>query len=195
MKFLEIAGNFVRGPEWECINFQEKPGCIIWDMTNLPLPYTEESFDGIYSNHFIEHMYKYQGERFLQECHRLLKPNGRLRTCWPSYEMVIQVLKNNSKLRGFIDAYYQFYIVREKFAPEGNEHKPKHEQVALGLLHQKGEHKYIWGATELAHALQEAGFSSVHSYPYGVSDFAGFNGIETPNKIREAHSYILEAVK
>ena len=60
-QFLEIAADKPRGLNWTVTNLQKRAGVDNLDLTNLPTPYSDNQFDGIYSEHFIEHIYKYQG--------------------------------------------------------------------------------------------------------------------------------------
>jgi SAM-dependent methyltransferase len=51
-----------------------------------PLPFSDESFDAIYSFHVIEHLSPRVGERFAGDVHRLLKPGGICRFSTPDLE-------------------------------------------------------------------------------------------------------------
>ncbi len=48
---------------------------IIYDASVTPWPFEDNSFDLIFTNHFLEHVYDLFG--FLEETHRVLKPGGR----------------------------------------------------------------------------------------------------------------------
>ena len=47
------------------------------------MPYSDESVGKIYTSHFIEHIPKYKGLFFLQECYRVLKIDGVMRLVVP----------------------------------------------------------------------------------------------------------------
>tara|TARA_B100000927_G_C16342627_1_gene419906 strand:- start:152 stop:751 length:600 start_codon:yes stop_codon:yes gene_type:complete len=196
--FLEIAADRPRGLNWKVVNLADRAGVDNLDLTNLPTPYQDNEFDGIYSEHFIEHMHKYQGINFFKEAHRILKSGGTIRTVWPPYEFV-EKLVGDERLEPdeheFVEHYHAFYVVKHKFAAPGNSHRSKREQCALGLLHQNGEHKYIWGKQEMIDALKEVGFRVVKECKYMESVIPDFRGIETPGKIRMLHSAVIEAKK
>ena len=197
-QFLEIAADRPRGLNWTVVNLQDRSGVDNLDLTNLPTPYMDNQFDGIYSEHFIEHMYKYQGINFFKEAHRILKSGGTIRTVWPPYEFV-KKLAGEERLtpdeHEFVEHYHAFYVVKHKFAPKGNSHRSKREQCALGLLYQNGEHLHIWSIEEMKQALLDAGFRVVKQYKYQESGVVDFKGIDTPGKIRALHSAVLEAKK
>src|SRR6056300_709076 len=197
-QFLEIAADRARGLNWTVVNLQDRPGVDNLNLTNLPTPYMDNQFDGIYSEHFIEHMHKYQGINFFKEALRILKPGGTIRTVWPPYEFV-QKLVSDEELtadeKEFVEHYHAFYVVKHKFAAPGNGHRSKREQCALGLLHQHGEHLYIWGIQEMIDTLKELGFRMVKECKYMESSVVDFKGIDTPGKIRALHSAVIEAKK
>ena len=70
-KFLEIAAENPRGLTWEVMNQATHSGVAQGDATNLPLPYSDNQFFGVYSEHFIEHIYKYQGINFFKDVMRM----------------------------------------------------------------------------------------------------------------------------
>lgn len=196
-QYLEVAADKNRGPEWLCVNIEERPGCIVRDLTVLPMSGIDNnSFDGIYSEHFIEHLYKYQGINFFKEAMRIIKPGGTIRTCWPPYELIEKLVGDEDLSNDqFVKFYYKRFVVGHKFSPSGHEKKRIQEQVALGLLHQKGEHLYIWGIKEMIDALKDLGFQDIKECKYGVSSIPTLNGLELRDKIRELHSSVVEATK
>ena len=196
--FLEIAADRPRGLNWTVVNMLDRAGVDKLDLTNLPTPYFDEQFDGIYSEHFIEHIHKYQGINFFKEAHRILKTGGTIRTVWPPYEFVEKLVSDtelNENEKKFVEHYYQVYVVKYNFAAARNEHRSKCEQCALGLLHQQGEHLYIWSISEMIDMLKDIGFSSVKTCEYQKSKVLEFKDIETQEMIREINSAVIEAKK
>lgn len=201
MKYLEIAAARKRGPEWVAVRDvnDKEAGVQKYDMTNLPMKgVPDNEFDAIYSEHFVEHLFKYQGVNYLKEAYRILKPGGVIRSVWPPYEFVEKLVSDKSLTQtenNFVEHYFQFYVQRHNFAPAGNEHRSKREQCALGLLYQNGEHLYVWPKKEFIEVCKDIGFTEVEEKLYGVSDVQALNNIETPCQIRAAHSAIVEATK
>ena len=197
-KFLEIAAENPRGLTWEVMNLATHSGVEKGDATNLPLPYSDNEFFGVYSEHFIEHIYKYQGINFFKDVMRILKPGGVVRTVWPPYEFV-NLLVSGEELtpdqQMFVEHYYNFYIVKEKFSPPGNSHRSKREQCALGLLYQKGQNLYVWSKIEMMNMLKDLGYTNVKLMNYQDSSVADFKNIDTPGQIRALHSAVVEASK
>lgn len=59
------------------------------DLSVFPWKWADNSIDGIHSSHFIEHLP--DQKKFLDECIRILKPNGFLRLCVPHSSSCISV--------------------------------------------------------------------------------------------------------
>lgn len=51
------------------------------------LPFQNNEVDGVYSEHFIEHLSQTDGIGFLRECRRILKPGGTIRIATPDLEV------------------------------------------------------------------------------------------------------------
>ena len=197
-QFLEVAAEKTRGLNWTSTNLAKHPGVDKVDWRDLPTKYADNTFDGIYSEHFIEHLYRYQGVNYLKECLRILKPGGVLRTVWPPHEFV-EKLVSDEKLtpdeEQFVAAYHKFYVEGHNFAGKGHKHRSLREQCAIGLLYQNGEHLYVWPEEELKETLSMLGYKNVKSYEYMASGVMEFKAIDTPGMIRKLHSAVVEATK
>ena len=54
-RYLEIAAKGKRGLIWDSVRDVPVDGCMVYDLTNLPMEgVSDNSYDGIYSEHFIE---------------------------------------------------------------------------------------------------------------------------------------------
>jgi len=56
---------------------------IVADLSVYPWPWTDNSVDGIHASHLLEHFPIDGQEKFIRECHRILKPGGFLRLVVP----------------------------------------------------------------------------------------------------------------
>lgn len=195
--FLELAAAKKRNNNWHGIRNVPMPGCIVHDLTKLPIPNIKENtYDGVYSEHFIEHLEKDQGVNLFKECLRILKPGGTIRIVWPAME-AIAWLKSSEDLSGndFVKRYYTFYVKEHNFCPQKYRNLRIQEQVYEGIIWQNGEHKYIWGCEELLGELKKIGFSDVKECIYRKSDVVEFKDLEKIDGMRECHSKVVEAKK
>ena len=163
MKYLEIAGNFKRNQNWDVIRDMRVRGGLVHDMTKLPIPWIEDnSYDGTYSEHFVEHLTKEQGIEFFKEMKRILKDGGVIRIVWPSMDFINE-LNGPGTIRSnqFAEMYNKYIISRENpfrhpyynsvMTFEEINKLPVQKKVSLRLLHQEGEHKHLWYKQELRH--------------------------------------------
>ena len=125
-----------------------------------------------------------------------MKPGGVIRTVWPAMDLV-DWLRSDEDLSDdpFVIGYYNKNILKDKYAPSNTDHLSKQLQCVEGLLWQKGQHKYLWYKDEMINALKDLGFKEVKECDYMKSKLEDFNNIEKPDKLRELHSTIVEAVK
>ena len=76
--------------EWNHVrltsNALPKQRSLINHPLDRPLPLPDESFDGIYSFHVVEHLSPAANERFMRDIHRLLKRGGIYRVSTPDLE-------------------------------------------------------------------------------------------------------------
>ena len=200
-RYLEIAAGAKRGLNWDAVRDVADPakGVEKYDMRDLPMRgVADHTYDGVYSEHFIEHLHRGEGVAFLMEMKRVLKPGGTIRTIWPPREFVDKLLSEEDLTPDeefFCAAYLNCYVVKHGFCPEEYRNESIRIQCAQGLLWQQGEHLYVWSKAELMETLKELGFIMVKSHKYQESRVADFKGIDTPGKIRMLHSAVVEAQK
>lgn len=61
---------------------------IVHDLTIFPYPFKDESVDMIFASHFVEHLDGIERMKFMDECWRILKPEGKMRLVHPYYKSV-----------------------------------------------------------------------------------------------------------
>ncbi len=61
---------------------------IVHNLTVFPYPFEDNSVDAIHASHFVEHLDGFERMKFMDECHRILKPGGKMRLVHPYYKSV-----------------------------------------------------------------------------------------------------------
>jgi predicted SAM-dependent methyltransferase len=82
------------------------------------IPFEDNAFEVVYHSHVLEHFSKADGKKFIQECYRVLKPNGIIRIAVPDLEQIAkEYLKNlNLALQGDRNAQYNYdWIMLEMY--------------------------------------------------------------------------------
>jgi len=112
---------------------------------NRPLPFDDNSFAGIFSEHVFEHFDLDQGESILRECLRVLKPGGSLRLIVPDGEKILRTYLENPA---------------ELISRRGNSN-PHAIDAVNSYFRQRYEHQYIYDWPMLKHQLEETGFEQI----------------------------------
>jgi len=103
-KLINIgAGNF-NHPRWLNVDFysttdnKKNKIDIFYDLnSNETLPFDNESVDIVYSSHTIEHVFKKNVFRLVEELKRILKKNGIIRFVYPNIDLAVKAYFNNDK--------------------------------------------------------------------------------------------------
>ena len=121
---------------------------IFWDLSQ-GLPFPNESISKIYSSHFLEHLSFKEGQRFLEECRRVLVPSGTFSICVPDARL-------------YIEAYLKDYPLDHfcKYRPAFN-NTTKIDYVNY-MAYMDGHHKYMFDEENLLFILKSKGFRNVH---------------------------------
>ena len=143
-----------------------------------PLPFLNNSVDWCYSEHFLEHLYPEEGQRHLNELHRILKPSGRYRVVVPD---VMKFAK--CYLSGEIDFFHRAFPWAKR---------PM--QAFYCVANWEGRHRNILDYRELQHMGQIAGFDAVNESRANESDVTDLR-IDKTELQRVEESLYVEFIK
>ena len=144
---VEVGAGDVKGKNgWLTLDIA--PHCdIYWDLRN-GLPFPDNSLAKIYSSHFMEHLTYEEGQLFLQECKRALKPGGTFSIAVP-----------NARL------YIDTYIQSGSLDPASIFKPAFHQTTAIDyvnyMAYMAGHHKYMFDQENLLFLLTATGFRNV----------------------------------
>jgi predicted SAM-dependent methyltransferase len=74
--------------DWINIDYVSTNSAVIAHDLRSGIPYPDNHFDVVYHSHVLEHFTKLDGCKFINECFRILKPNGLLRVVVPDLEAI-----------------------------------------------------------------------------------------------------------
>ncbi|MFW6161736.1 MAG: class I SAM-dependent methyltransferase [Planctomycetota bacterium] len=146
-------------------------------------PFDDETFDYVFTEHLIEHVTFEEGESMLRECHRVLKPAGRIRVSTPDLDRLLGLWRNREQelpqryVRWVIDSFLPHLAQRGKY----------HPVHVINSMFQNWGHLFLYNADLLKATLEEAGFSGVETVAHGESSDPELRGVE-------AHGVIVENV-
>ncbi len=107
-KFLNVAcgDTFIEDDTWINVDFTSHSPSIKKANILDGLPYEDNSFDVVYSSHFIEHIPVDQIESFFDDVYRILKPGGLIRLVTPDLEFLNNEYKINYDKKAFKKANF-----------------------------------------------------------------------------------------
>lgn len=101
MELLNLGCGEIYHSDWINIDYTSNSQSVLeYDLTK-GIPKEDQSVDVVYHSHVLEHFTKDQAEKFLFECHRVLKPNGVIRIVVPDLQYSVKeyvLAYNNLKL-------------------------------------------------------------------------------------------------
>lgn len=163
-------------PGWCNIDREPGPGGVIFNLPNDLVLWGTSSVDFIFTEHFIEHLTLRDGQKFLSECYRILKPGAVLRISTPDLQAVVHDYINEK-----ID----------RFAPTWT---PKTPAQFLNEGMRSWGHEFLYDFDEIYLQLLGTGFQSrdISGCRWHQSDHAALRDLE----IRPDHNdLIVEARK
>lgn len=147
--FLEVGAGGKKGSNgWLTVDVAQNCD-IFWDLRR-GIPFPNESVSKMYSSHFFEHLTYKEGQKFLDECLRVLRPGGTFSICVPN-------------ARIYIEAYVNSALDTEKFIrckPAYN-NTTKIDYVNY-TAYMNDHHKYMFDEENLIHILKAKGMKNVH---------------------------------
>lgn len=161
------------------------------------LRFADGSVSGILAEHVIEHVPFLAGYGFLQECLRVLEPEGILRLCFPDPAMLLTIGVGGYELGPKADEYAAEQMKR----PDGEivrRASPSQKRRAASMMMMIGwHHQSIWTLYSAAAVLCTVGFSKVQNRPYGEGMLNGVDGhhLDAGETMAVLETTILEAMK
>lgn len=147
----QIAGGFIN------LDYRWVPGVdVVWDLTRT-LPFPANRFQGIFTEHCLEHFDETELQSILREFHRVLKPAGRLRIVVPSLEIharrylaaLDQPAGSNGPAMMFNRVFYSGHDWMKRSHWNNDGHHFMHDSASLGSC------------------LQAAGFNGISPAAFG----------------------------
>lgn len=94
-RLLNFGCGSVFHPDWVNLDTTPAaPGVIAHDLRH-GMPFPDESFDGVYGSHVLEHLQPLEAKRTLAECFRVLRPGGVVRLVVPNLEAIARLYLQN----------------------------------------------------------------------------------------------------
>ena len=152
------------------------PKTILHDLRR-GIPLSDKSVDWIYSSNFLEHLERYETEKLLGECWRVLKKNGRMRIVIPDIVKVIDKYNKSGNADVFCREFYGF---------------DKDKTTGVGKSAIRG-HQWMYDFESLSELLKRVWFSEIKKSAYRRSTMPDVEVLDLA--IHEELGLYIEAVK
>lgn len=150
------------------------PEIIMWDLCR-GIPFEDETFDAVYSSHFIEHLEREAVPKLLTECFRVLKHDATIRIVIPDLlSLVNQYSKSVELLEGgvlsaaedhekaIVALFDQMVRVDATGTSKGNWFLRRIEHLFRGDARKQGVmHRWMYDKYSLTSLLTSVGFKKV----------------------------------
>jgi len=148
--YIEVGAGDKKGENgWITIDVTKNCD-VYWDLRK-GLPFPDGSISKIYSSHFFEHLSFKEGQKFLNECLRVLVPGGNFSICVPNARIYIETyLKSDHLDRNYFFGYKPAYNNTTKI------------DYVNYVAYMDGHHKYMFDEENLIYILKTKGFRNVH---------------------------------
>lgn len=143
-----------------------------------PFPWPDGSVAAVYCSHTLEHFSKTEGLAFLKECHRVLRPDGRIRIVVPDLaHWVTEYTRGDVPADEFLDRIGVLY---------GDNPNPLKRRLLPFI---QFPHKCLYDAPALLRVMRQSGFDATPRSPFD-SDLADIHMLEMTD--RTEHAVIAE---
>ena len=149
--YMNLGSADDRMPGFVAVDFFS-PGVGYGADLRYPLLIDDAMFDGIFTEHTLEHLNYAEVANILAECRRILKPAGMIRVVVPDLSIFVEqyASKNDSWFRDW---------EREVLLPRGRSMTSRME--ALSFVTQEYGHRSAWDFETMETFLARAGFVEI----------------------------------
>ncbi|HSH94764.1 MAG TPA: methyltransferase domain-containing protein [Roseimicrobium sp.] len=180
-------------PEWLNTDFEPVSAEVAFMDATQPFPLPDGVFERIFSEHMIEHIPYGSGQHMLRECHRIMKPGGRIRIATPDLTNLLTLFGKPLTQEA---ARYLEWSLKSNY---GTVPAPCPAFVLNAFVRNWG-HQFIYDEETLSVALHTAGFADIRRARPGLSDDPVMKGLEgharqIGHENNEFETLVLEATR
>ena len=157
------------------------PDNVIYGNIIKGLPVEENSCDGIYSSHTLEHLSLYDFRLALKNTYLVLKKGASFRCVVPDLEYYTRKYLTSLETG---DALASIAFVG-KNTLLGVEKKPPGLRKVFSLF-SNSQHLWMWDKKSLSEELKKAGFNQIKTCKYNDSEDPMFKLVESPDRFVNA---------
>ncbi len=160
-------------------------------------PFENNTISYIFSEHVIEHMDYKEGKFMLEECYRVMRPNGKIRISTPDLKFLIKLYtKDKTQLQ---KDYINLNINHRAY--DIDKYHCTDAFIINNFVRAWG-HLFIYDKETLTNLLKEIGFKNINSYNICESEDKNLQNLENvrdsnrpSGEFLQLETFTLEAIK
>lgn len=184
LTLLNIGAGSQKLPNFINVDIEEGAD-VLADVTQ-GLPFENNSVDGIYSEHFIEHINQGDGCFFFRECRRILRPGASMRVATPDLDGIVEFFT----MGGSNSAETKDHWLHPDWTRFGYEWIANRCEMINTAMREWG-HQWVYNEEEMVRLAEYSGLEFVARFQRGESRIPWFQGLEH----RDGSTLILEFKK
>jgi predicted SAM-dependent methyltransferase len=165
---------FLDGSQYQFTKFAREHDIEYGDATK-GLPLTNESCEGIYSSHMLEHLDRNEADKFLEEAYRILRPNGIIRMAVPDIRKQIKQYNESGDADAFVEATHMC-------VPRPTSLAQKVRLLLVGTRH----HQWMYDGYSLSRLIHKHGFIEAEVMPPGKTKFSEPGSLDLQDRLCES---------
>jgi predicted SAM-dependent methyltransferase len=179
-------------PGW--LNVDSVPRCrhALYLDARRPFYFRDQTFDYVFSEHMIEHIPYNDGIKMLAECHRVLRPGGKIRISTPDLAFIIRLHDSN---KSSLQKRYVVWSNQTFF----NSTIENNDVFVINNFMRNWGHTFIYDESTLKLAMEIVGFANITRYELSESEDDKLCNLENltriPTQFLEMETMTLEGTK
>jgi predicted SAM-dependent methyltransferase len=149
---IGCGGNLL--PGWLNADFLPESRDVLHIDATKPFLFPNDAFDYVFSEHMIEHISYHHGVKMLEECRRVLNPDGKIRISTPDLAFLVNLYRED---KSPLQTQYINWAART-FIPGV---PAVHETFVINNFVRDWGHTFIYDEITLRTAMMRAGFVNI----------------------------------
>jgi predicted SAM-dependent methyltransferase len=165
-------------PGWIDTDYKPLTGNILYLNATKRFPFADRSVDYFHTEHMIEHLPLMSAQFIFRECHRTLKPGGKIRIATPDVMNLVRLLTEPNDPASAEYATWALRLV----PPRIEAGTPLTPGMVFNNFVRDWGHQFIYDQATLTVLLTKAGFVSVRRCEINQSDDQNLTALEQRDK-------------
>ena len=197
---LGCGRNWLEG--WLNSDYFPRNSDILQLDVTVALPFENDTFDYIFSEHVIEHISYPEGAYMLEECFRVLKPGGVLRVGTPDLAFLVSLYREDevaSQSRTQIEQEFLEYFLANEIKDREINAPVDFDTYLINKFVRAWGHEFIYDEKSLRHMMKALGFTEIARCEVMESAHQALCGLENIDRKPPGHialeTIVMESTK